>query len=219
MSPIDARDRAARSEGTSDARLHRLVAEVIRGAGVTPRTIVDVGCGTGSLARVLEGAFQRYVGCDLVRYDGFPSEPWASFLEVNLDETPYPLDNASADVVVAIETIEHLENPRRFVRELARIATHHGLVIVTTPNQLSLISKLTLLFKNHFNAFQDAGYPAHITALLESDLLRIARESGLTDSRIRYSNSGRMPFTARHWPGRPGGRGFSDNVVLEARRP
>jgi 2-polyprenyl-3-methyl-5-hydroxy-6-metoxy-1,4-benzoquinol methylase len=219
MNASEAVARAARSCGTSDPRLYAVVREIVRRHGIEPGTVVDVGCGTGSLARSLEGAFHRYVGCDLVAYEGFPVEPWATFIQANLDEPPYPMAEASGDVVVAVETIEHLENPRRFVRELARIAKPQALVIITTPNQLSLLSKLTLLFKNQFNAFQDGCYPAHLTALLETDLIRIALECGLTEIRIQYSNSGRIPLTAWHWPPWPGGRGFSDNVLLEARRP
>ncbi len=51
-------------------------------------------------------------------------------------------------------------------------------MIVTTPNQLSLLSKLTLVLKNEFNAFQAGSYPAHLTALLEADLRRIGVECG-----------------------------------------
>jgi 2-polyprenyl-3-methyl-5-hydroxy-6-metoxy-1,4-benzoquinol methylase len=120
-----------------------------------------------------------------------------------------------------VETIEHLENPRAFVRELARLAKPGGTVLVTTPNQLSLLSKLTLLTRNQFNAFQEAPglYPAHITALLEVDLRRIARETGLEGVEVHYSGFGRIPFTARHWPRPLQGRAFSDNVALLARRP
>jgi 2-polyprenyl-3-methyl-5-hydroxy-6-metoxy-1,4-benzoquinol methylase len=219
VNPSEASARAARSCGTSDPHIYALVRETIGSHAIEPTTVVDVGCGTGSLARSLAGVFQRYVGCDLVAYEGFPVECWATFIQADLDQPPYPIADGSGDVVVAVETIEHLENPRRFVRELARIATPQGLVIVTTPNQLSVLSKLTLLFKNQFNAFQDSCYPAHLTALVEGDLIRIANEAGLTGIRIRYSNSGRIPLTAWHWPRWPGGRGFSDNVLLEARRP
>jgi hypothetical protein len=90
--------------------------------------------------------------------------------------------------------------------------------VVTTPNQLSLLSKLTLVLKNQFNAFQEAPglYPAHLTALLEVDLLRIARECGLADPTIRHTDSGRIPFTPWHWPRGFRGRAFSDNVLLAA---
>jgi hypothetical protein len=78
-----------------------------------------------------------------------------------------------------------------------------------------------LIVKNEFTAFQERPglYPAHRTALLETDLARIARESGLQGARIGYSNSGRIPGGALTWPAMFGGRAFSDNVMVIARKP
>ena len=114
-----------------------------------------------------------YLGVDVVRYDGLPEG--IEFIPFDLDSGKVSLADGSADLVCAVEVIEHLENPRAFVRELVRLAKPGGFVIVTTPNQLSLLSKLTFILKNQFNAFQEAPglYPAHITALLEIDLIRI----------------------------------------------
>jgi 2-polyprenyl-3-methyl-5-hydroxy-6-metoxy-1,4-benzoquinol methylase len=212
-------ERARASRGASAAAIYRLVARTIRdrrdgGGG----TLLDVGCGAGALWEAVGGDFDRYLGADVVRYERFPPE--GTFLEVDLEAGRVPWPDASADVVAAVETIEHLENPRAFVRELARLARPGGLIVVTTPNQLSLLSKLTLLLKGQFNAFQEAPglYPAHRTALLEVDLLRIARECGLVDPTIRYTDSGRIPFTPRHWPWPLRGRAFSDNVLLSAKK-
>jgi hypothetical protein len=95
--------------------------------------------------------------------------------------------------------------------------------VVTTPNQLSLLSKLSLLLTNQFPAFKEAPglYPSHLTALLEIDLVRMARECGLVDVAVLYSNRGRFPGTPLHWPAWLGFRGrlFSDNVLLAARKP
>lgn len=214
-------ERAALSEGHSDARLYALAARLLAGQGAAG-TLVDVGCGAGQLAPAVRDRFQSYLGCDLVEYPGFRRDGWARFVKADLNAPPYPIDAATADATVSIETIEHLENPRAFMRELVRITRPGGLVLVTTPNQLSLLSKWSLLVKNQFNAFQQAPglYPAHITALVEADLRRIAAESGLEQVEIHYSGFGRIPFTARAWPAfLGGGRAFSDNVVLMARRP
>lgn len=214
--------RAALSEGRSQESIHRLVAKVLRATGDEPRTLVDVGCGTGQLARSLAGLFKRYIGCDILTYEGFPREKWARFVHVDLNVTPFPLEDGVGDVVVAVETIEHLENPRAFFRELVRLARPGGLVIVTTPNQLSLLSKVTLMLRNEFNAFQESAglYPAHITALLEADLRHIARECGLEGVAVHYTDSGRIPFMPLHWPAGLGfrGRWFSDNVLVCGRR-
>ena len=47
---------------------------------------------------------------------------------------------------------------------------------MTTPNQLSLLSKLCFVLKDSFAAFQGVHYPAHITALLPADLMNIGTE-------------------------------------------
>jgi len=217
--PTSTSARAALSLGHSDARLHRWVAGMLAESGAGG-TVVDVGCGSGGLAAALGQRFERYVGCDAVAYPGFPAGASTRFVEADLNRPPYPLEDGCADAAVSVETIEHLENPRALVRELARIARPGGVVLLTTPNQLSLLSKLTLLTRNQFNAFQEAPglYPAHITALLEEDLRRIARECGLEEIQIRYSGSGRVPFTGARWPFGLGGRAFSDHVALLARR-
>lgn len=219
----DARDltseeRAALSRGSSGDAIHALVERVVGSTHYA--NVVDIGCGSGAIAGRLRDRFDLYRGCDVVRYVAFPNEPWASFTKVDLNARSYPVPDACADLVLCIEAIEHVENPRALVRELVRIARPGGRIVVTTPNQLSLLSKLSLLTKNEFVAFQQAPglYPAHITALVEQDLKRIAYESGLDKVDVHYTDSGRMPFTGRHWPSFLKGRSFSDNVLITATR-
>jgi SAM-dependent methyltransferase len=219
----DASARAALSEGRSSDPIVSTVARALGEVGRTFDRVVDLGCGQGAVGRKLAGLYREYVGCDVVRYPGFPESDSVRFQAADLNRPPYPVDTASADAVVSVETIEHLENPRALVREMARIARPGGWVVVTTPNQLSLASKASLVWRNQFLAFREAPglYPAHITALLEDDLRRIGRECGLASIDVRYTDHGRIPFTAAHWPSRWGlrGRSFSDNVVVIARRP
>ncbi len=212
--------RARQSEGISSEPIYELVARTVRGLQLGRPTVVDVGCGSGNLYRHLCEHCEHYLGVDIIRYDGFPTE--AEFVGADLESGRVPLPDASADVVTAVEVIEHVENPRAFVRELTRIAKPGGVVVVTTPNQLSLLSLLSLVVKQRFAAFQDVHYPAHLTALLEVDLRRIAAEAGLEHAEIVYSRHGRIPATARDYPKALSGlfpRGLSDNVLLAARRP
>jgi 2-polyprenyl-3-methyl-5-hydroxy-6-metoxy-1,4-benzoquinol methylase len=211
----DAADRASRSGGASETAIYAMVADALRYAGVSTGTLFDVGCGSGNLYHFMRDRVSSYVGIDLVRYDGFPAG--AEWIEANLDKLPLPLPAECTDVVAAVETIEHLENPRAFMRELVRLAKPGGKVVVTTPNQLSLLSKMTLMLKNRFGAFQDVHYPAHITALLEIDLIRIASACGLQSLSISYTNSGRIGFTSLHYPrmvSRRWPRAMSDNICL-----
>ena len=212
--------RAAESLGTSADAVYRMVARALGESGSPPGRLYDVGCGAGRLRKSVEPYCESYAGLDAVRYADFPAD--AEFLSVDLDAPVWPVPDDSADVAVSAETIEHLENPRAFFRELARITRPGGLVIVTTPNQSTWLNFLALAVKGQHVHFQEkpGQYPTHLTALLPIDLLRIAREVGLTDVRLAHTGVGRMPGTARHWPRLPGMRGlrFSDNVAVIGRK-
>jgi SAM-dependent methyltransferase len=215
----DVSARARQSHGTSDEAIYRAVHAALEARGARG-VLADIGCGTGNLWRAAPGRFSQYIAVDAVRYDGLPAE--ADFRAADFDRAPLPLGDAEADVAAAVETIEHLENPRALFRELARIVCPGGVLVVTTPNQLSLLSLATLVLKRRFSAFQDNAYPAHLTALLEVDLRRIAVECRLEDVTITYTRRGRVPLSSAHYPlalARMFPRALSDNLVLTARTP
>jgi 2-polyprenyl-3-methyl-5-hydroxy-6-metoxy-1,4-benzoquinol methylase len=213
--------RARRSHGASETAIYEMVADALQDCGKEKRgLLVDVGCGSGQLWSFVQKNFVRYIGVDAVRYQDFPEG--AEFCLVDLDAGRSPLPDDLADVTASVETIEHLENPRAFVRELVRLTKPGGWVVVTTPNQLSLLSLLTLVIKKRFSAFQDVHYPAHLTALLEVDLKRMAAECGLIDLKINYSLHGRLVLTALHYPrflARIFPRACSDNLMLIGAKP
>ena len=210
--------RARQSLGQGSQAIHATVARLLNACGATG-VLADVGCGTGGLVREVRGRFAGIVGIDAVRYDGLPAD--VRFVRADLDTGRLPLDDASADVTAAVEVIEHLENPRAFVRELTRITRPGGWIVITTPNQLSALSLLTLVVKGRFSAFQERDYPAHRTALLEIDLRRIAAECGLEDVHVEYTRRGRVPLTAWHYPAPVAAlapRRLSDNLAMIGRR-
>ncbi len=210
----DVQARARQSLGISDSAIYRAVREVVStrgGSGV----LADVGCGRGALWTQLKSLCAECIGFDALRYDGLPDD--IEFRAVDLDRAPLPIGPASVDVAVAVETIEHLENPRAFVRELTRITRPGGLAVITTPNQRSLLSLLTLITTGEFSAFRENSYPAHRTALLEIDLRRIAGECGMSDVRVDHSLRGRIPLSAVHYPAavsRAFPRACSDNIII-----
>jgi SAM-dependent methyltransferase len=216
---VSPEQRALASRGTSGLAIYKMVETALGRRRAYGGCVIDVGCGTGNLYHFLGVKFDRYAGVDLVRYAGLPEEVDFTCSELNSGSIPLPAE--MADVVVSVETIEHLENPRAFMRQLVRLAKPGGWVVVTTPNQLSLLSCMTLLLKQRFAAFQDVHYPAHLSALLEVDLLRIGAECGLSDLSVEYSLQGRIVLTAAHYPaffGKLSPRLFSDNILLIGRR-
>ena len=168
----DAVARALQSDGDSEPAVHGLIARVVESLNLRGDLLIDVGCGRGKLWPRLRARFAKCIGVDAVRYPGLP--PDIELCETQLDSCAIALPGEVADAVVCSETIEHVENPRALMRELSRLAKPGAWLIVTTPNQLSLASLMTLPVKHRFSYFQDVHYPAHLTALLEVDLMRIA---------------------------------------------
>src|SRR5882672_10926916 len=212
--------RARLSRGTSSPAIYQMVARSISMREMQKDVLIDIGCGVGQLWHYLGGQFAKYIGVDGILYEDLPRE--IEFHFHDFDSGRVPLANGAGDVVVAGETVEHLENPRAFFRELRRLTRPGGWLIVTTPNQLSWLSLLTLVFKKRFNAFQDVHYPAHLSALLEIDLKRMATECGLQDVNIEYSGQGRIILTRRHYPeflAKMFPRLCSDNLLVIGRRP
>ena len=83
--PMDAHARASWSEGKSTGAIHAAAAaairEKLRDDGARSDVLVDLGCGRGDCS---EDFLRRSlpdvrIGCDLVRYDGFPSRAGVDF--------------------------------------------------------------------------------------------------------------------------------------------
>jgi SAM-dependent methyltransferase len=217
--PATTEDRARVTAGRSSAPIYRMVRQALMRRQSARGTVLDLGCGVGNLWSYIREEFDRYLGVDVVQYEDFPSD--GEFHRVDLDTGHADLPDAVADVAVAVETIEHVENPRALVRELCRLVKPGGFVVITTPSQVSMMAKVSLCLRNVFPAFTErpGSYPAHITALLEIDLLRIAKECKLEDVEPIYTDQGRIPLTSRHWPSVLKGRAFSDNMGIIGRKP
>jgi len=100
--------------------------------------ILDVGAGEGYLSRKLRDLAYEVDACDFLAEEFRCSE--VPFKKANLSEgLPYP-DN-TFDCTVSIEVIEHVENHFTFVAEMVRVTKPGGLLIITTPNVLSLTSR------------------------------------------------------------------------------
>lgn len=212
--------RAELSAGASAEPIYRAVRSGLDASGVRGGLFVDLGAGSGALWEYVRDRCSEYCAVDVVRYEGLP--PSARFVAADLNRPPVALPEGCADAVLAVEVIEHLENPRAFVRELVRLARPGGWIVVTTPNQVSFLSVLGLALKGQFVHFSGSSYPAHLTALLPIDLLRMAGENGLEHPTLCWSLSGRIPGIASHWPrfvSRMWPRLCSDNVLLIARKP
>jgi SAM-dependent methyltransferase len=100
--------------------------------------VLDAGCGTGYGSAELAQSGLVVTGIDVAPQAiefaraTYPI-PSLRFLVSSCAVMPFP-ENAF-DLVVAFEVIEHLPDHRAFLQECARVLTHHGLFIVSSPNR------------------------------------------------------------------------------------
>jgi SAM-dependent methyltransferase len=104
--------------------------------------VLDAPCGEGALAAAL-----RRAGYDAFGVDIAPSGArvlGAAYRAADLNG-PLPFDDETFDAVLSIEGIEHLENGYGYLRELRRVLKPGGHLILTTPNIVSLRSRVRFL--------------------------------------------------------------------------
>lgn len=67
-----------------------------------------------------------------------------------VEAIPLPFKDEEFDAALCFETIEHVSNPKDFIRELARVIKDKGQVVLTTPNVLwGPIHSLAAIFNIH----------------------------------------------------------------------
>ena len=101
------------------------------------KRVLDLGCGTGYGAAELAFSASAVTGIDIAPdaiaacRANYPSIP---FLVGSC--TAVPFQKNQFDLIVAFEVIEHLSDYRALLDEAARVLSHQGLFIVSSPNRL-----------------------------------------------------------------------------------
>ena len=178
--------------------------------------LIDLGAGSGYTSYQLARAGFDVVALD-VHADQFVPQD-IPFLQHDLNQR-LPLQDAEADAVLALEIIEHLENPRYFLREIARVLRPGGALVLSTPNIVSLKSRWRFLRRTEFHLFYNQKHrtndrfceaaSGHITPLLPWLLEIFLEDAGLELQQKYYTRTKRLGLRSAL---------FSDNAILKALR-
>ncbi|HUZ22853.1 MAG TPA: class I SAM-dependent methyltransferase [Streptosporangiaceae bacterium] len=102
-------------------------------------SVLDLGCGTGELARAIAAVGRRATGCDIsgeMLSRAVAADPACGVEWVQLYPgwRQLPFAPAIFDAVVAASVLEYVDEPSTILRECARVLRPGGVVLCTVPN-------------------------------------------------------------------------------------
>lgn len=122
----------------------------------SPRTALEIGCGTGRLLPVLAERFPRVVAVDAYdeslqvaarRLENEPGKTSVALAQADLHRIPLP--DGTFDLTVALDVLEHLDDERPALAELHRLTRPGGGLLVSVPALPALWSELDRVAGHH----------------------------------------------------------------------
>jgi 2-polyprenyl-3-methyl-5-hydroxy-6-metoxy-1,4-benzoquinol methylase len=163
------------------ARLRFLLAHVQAG-----ERVLDVGCGEGRFAGELARAGAEVVGIDIAERALSRARRLEPELDLRLIEegVPWPLQDASFDLVWAGEVIEHVADTAPWLSELRRVLRPGGRLLLSTPNNGPLALLRAAISRDAFaTRFDPEG--EHLRFYSRPTLTRLVEELGFQEVEIR----------------------------------
>jgi 2-polyprenyl-6-hydroxyphenyl methylase/3-demethylubiquinone-9 3-methyltransferase len=182
----------------SETYLWPALADVI--AKLRPRgaaRVFDLGCGNGQVAGLLADAGLDVTGVDTSRSGivvAAAAYPQCRFAVASAYED-LAARFGQFPIVVSLEVVEHLSEPRHFARTLFDLVEPGGTVIVSTPYHgylKNLALAVTGRMDRHFTALWDGG---HIKFFSIATLRELLQEAGFTP--VTFVRVGRIPPLAK----------------------
>jgi 2-polyprenyl-3-methyl-5-hydroxy-6-metoxy-1,4-benzoquinol methylase len=186
---------AANAEPSHD-HLYSSVAHLLKDVP-SDAVVLDAGCGNGSFIALFRDRNWQLHGSDLspsgieIARKTFPGINFfladGQSLYADFLSTVGPVD-----VVISTEVVEHLYDPRGFLRNCFELLKPGGTIVVTTPYHGYLKNLLIALagkMDKHFTVLWDHG---HIKFWSRQTLEQVLKEIGFTN--IQFAGSGRIPY-------------------------
>ena len=143
---LPGRNRRLKALSTIETAVFKRVS-ALRGPN-TRLNILDAPCGEGALAFVLQ---EKGINVRALDIEGTAAALLGDAFQIADLNQKLPLPDKSFDLVVSVEGIEHLENPQSFLREVNRVLKDDGRLILTTPNIVSLRSRMRFFGSGFFH--------------------------------------------------------------------
>jgi SAM-dependent methyltransferase len=119
------------------------ICEIVR-AELPCESFLDAGCGDGRYLRALEAELpDRIAGVDIserILETARVAIPQAALRQGNLESLPF--DDASFEVVLCTQVIEHVLDAAAGVAELARVLKPGGRLVISTDNEQNVVTRV-----------------------------------------------------------------------------
>ncbi len=139
---------------------------------VVGKTVLDIASGEGYGSAMLAESARRVTGVDISQeaVSHAQTKYRAENLEFRLGScSVIPLGDASVDVVVSFETIEHHDEHEAMMREIKRVLRPDGVMIISSPDKLEYSDKpgyrnpyhIHELYRDEFRKLLDLYFKNH----------------------------------------------------------
>jgi SAM-dependent methyltransferase len=147
---------------------------------------LNAGAGRGGMSLLLSEA-----GYGVTSIDLYPEHFAAGGLSCQRADLHKPLEflDAAFDLVLAVEVMEHLENPWQFLRESIRVLRPGGVMLFTTPNVVSIASRMLFLASGLLPYFREESFLGcyHVTPIYPWAVERCCRTTSAIVESVSYS--------------------------------
>lgn len=161
----------------ADSMLHQQAERLLLQYISPGASVIDIGAGAGAFSQRARDLGYNVTALDIDEEKFTLNE--IPFMKMDINEGIHLKDDTAYEAAVCLEVIEHVENPWNLLREIERILKPGGLLILSTPNTTSFLSRLSFLRTGQFHQFGDADLPyGHIRPITAFELSTIAQRLG-----------------------------------------
>lgn len=109
--------------------------------------VLDVGCGTGQFAKLMKSSgFSDIHGVDWTDPAAVIPDVLSSYKRIDLNDQVLEDEvDSKFDIIVCLDTLEHLERPAKVIRSMRRMLKDSGSIYVTVPNCANIFQRLSWL--------------------------------------------------------------------------
>jgi len=146
-------------------RLHSDIFEMIKPFLKEKLHVLDFGCGQGAFSQRLVDLGIVVDACDIDT--GQLKANVNRKIELDLNKgIPSGRFPYKYDLILALEIIEHLQNPWKYLEDCLKLLKKGGIIVLTTPNISNFISRLRFFMRGSLLAYEKADLKhGHITPL------------------------------------------------------